>query len=305
MRHSVKRERIDCPWEVMAVDPFDIACTLMPDELSASLAPYRDAEELRLRAGQRPTVLIGGSETEFSSQRLHQEQLRRILEIATGASLHASAASMSNGFIPYRGLRIGICGEAAISDGYMLGFRSICSLAVRIPGLCSPSCRDTARSCMEEGPKNTLLVAPPGVGKTSLLRELVRQTSQRGYRVGVIDERDELSGIHSGKTAFDLGPCTDVLVGLDKRTASMLLLRGMNPEIIAMDEITAPDDLDAVQNITGCGVSLYATAHGKSREDMCRRPLYRDLLEHGLFQQMVVISIRDGRRVYSLELLCS
>ena len=287
----------------MAVDPFDIACTLMPDELSASLAPYRDAEELRLRAGQRPTVLIGGSETEFSSQRVHQEQLSRILEIATGASLHASAASMSNGFIPYRGLRIGICGEAAISGGCMLGFRSICSLAVRIPGLCSSSCRDTARSCMEKGPKNTLLVAPPGVGKTSLLRELVRQTSQRGYRVGVIDERDELSGSQGSGDAYDLGPCSDTLIGLDKRTAATMLLRGMNPEIIAMDEITASDDLAAVQNITGCGVILYATAHGRSRDDMRRRALYRELLEQRVFQLLVCISIQNGRREYRLEAL--
>lgn len=283
------------------MDPFDIACTLMPDELSAALVPYRQAEELRLRAGQRPAVLIGGRETAFSPQRIGQEQLRRILEIATGASLHAAAASMANGFIPYRGLRIGICGEAAVSGGCMLGFRSICSLAVRIPGPCSPSCLDAARSCLAEGPKNTLIAAPPGVGKTSLLRELIRLTSEQGHRVGVIDERDELSGSQGGDAAYDLGPCSDVLVGFDKRTASMLLLRGMNPEIIAMDEITASGDTEAVQNITGCGVILYATAHGRSRKDMCARPLYRELFEQGLFQQLVLISIRDGRREYKLE----
>ena len=285
------------------MDPFDTACTLMPDELANALSLYRDAEELRLRLRQHPTVLIGGREIAFSSIPITPEHLSRILEVATGASLHASTASMVNGFIPYRGLRIGICGEASISGGRMLGFRQIRSLAVRIPRQCSPSCLDAARACLADGPQNTLIVAPPGVGKTSLLRELVQMTSESGRRVGVIDERDELSGSQAGAAAYDLGPCSDVLIGLDKLTAAMMLLRGMNPEIIAMDEITASDDLDAVQNITGCGVILYATAHGRSREDMVRRTLYRELLRRECFQLMVMISIREGRRSYSLERL--
>ena len=162
----------------------------------------------------------------------------------------------------------------------MLGFRSIRSLAVRIPGACAQACRDAAQACLADGPQNTLIIAPPGVGKTSLLRELIRMSSERGSRVGVIDERDELSGSQGSEGAYDLGPCSDTLIGLDKGTAATMLLRGMNPEIIAMDEITASDDLAAVQNITGCGVILYATAHGRSRDDMRRRALYRDLLEH-------------------------
>lgn len=285
------------------MDPFDVACTLMPDGLSESLRPYRNAEELRLRLGRRPTVLVGGREIAFSPQRLRKEQLHRILEIATGASLHTSAAAMSSGFIPYRGLRIGVCGEAAISGGSMLGFRSIRSLAVRIPGACAPACRDTAQACLADGPRNTLIVAPPGVGKTSLLRELIRMSSELGRRVGVIDERDELSGSQGSENAYDLGPCSDTLIGLDKRTAATMLLRGMNPEIIAMDEITASDDLAAVQNITGCGVILYATAHGRSRDDMRRRALYRELLEQQVFQLLVCISIQNGRREYCLETL--
>ena len=287
------------------MEPFDIACSLIPDELAASLSACRDAEELRLRLGQRPSVLIGGRETVFSPIRLGQEHLRRVLEIATGASIHTSAASIRNGFIPYRGLRIGVCGEAAISGGSMLGFRSIRSLAVRIPRPCSASCREAARSCLTDGPQNTLIIAPPGVGKTSFLRELVRVSAEQGYRVGVIDDRDELSGSLNGMDVYDLGPSSDVLVGLDKLTAATILLRGMNPEIIAMDEITAEEDLNAVQNIAGCGVILYASAHGRNAEDMRRRALYRALLEQKVFQLLVCISIRNGSRVYGMESLCS
>ena len=121
--------------------------------------------------------------------------------------------------------------------------------------------------------------------------------------VSVIDERNELSGGPAGNAAYDLGPCSDVLAGLDKQTAAMLLLRGMNPELIAMDEITQSEDLEAVKSIAGCGVKLFATAHGSSREDMRKRRLYRELLEEGIFTRLICISLREGRRVYAQERL--
>ena len=303
LRHSGRDVRIDCPWEVMYVDPFETACSLLPDALAAELARHRDAEELRLRIGQRPTVLVGGSETPFSEAAPDRELLSRVIEKATGASMHAAAASMRSGFISYRGLRIGLCGEAALSGGELLGFRSIRSLAVRIPQPCSQACLDAARACLAGEAQSTLIVAPPGVGKTSLLRWLIRFASERGVRVGVIDERDELSGAQGGETLFDLGPRSDVLIGADKQTAAMFLLRGMNPQIIAMDEITQSVDLETVKNIAGCGVLLFATAHGSSLEDMRRRPLYRALLEERIFTVLVCISLRDGRRVYRTEQL--
>lgn len=299
MRHSGEGEGIECVWEVMIVDPFETACTLLPDELAARLTEHRDAEELRLRVGQRPTALIAGREIPFSENRLTGEALDRIVEIATGASLHSAAASLKNGFLPYRGLRIGVCGVAAVSDGGLLGFQRIRSLAVRIPQPCPAACTEAALKCLEDGAQSTLIAAPPGVGKTSLLRCLILIASRRGTRVGVIDERDELSGCSGGEPTCDLGPCSDVMIGLDKHTASMLLLRAMNPEIIAMDEITHSRDLETVKNAAGCGVLLFATAHGRSEEDMRKRPLYRELLEQGIFARLVCISLCEGRRVYA------
>lgn len=284
----------------MNLDAFDTACTLLPDELTTALRPYRRAEELRLRLGQPPTALLGGRELPFSATPLRQEDLRRVLEIASGASLHTAAPSLAGGFLSYRGLRIGVCGEAAISGGCLLGFRRLHALAVRIPQPCSRACLETASQALAEGPLNTLISAPPGVGKTSLLRELIRAASGRGYRVGVIDERKELAGDEENES---LGPCSDVLSGLDKARAAMILLRGMNPQIIAMDEITRSGDAETVKDITGCGVAIFATAHGSSPEDMRGRRLYRELLDGGLFQQLICISLRAGERVYDRRLL--
>lgn len=278
------------------MNAFDTACTLLPDRLTGTLRDCRGAEELRLRVGRPPTALLGGREIPFSDAPIEQDDLRRVLEIASGASLHASAPSLARGFLSYRGLRIGVCGEAAISGGRLVGFRSYSSLAVRIPNPTARSCQEAAEVALAHGLQSTLIAAPPGVGKTSLLRALIRAASLRGWRTGVIDERDELA-------AGDLGPCSDVLTGLDKGTAAMILLRGMNPQLIAMDEITRSEDLETIKNIAGCGVKLFATAHGEGRQEMSARPLYGALFEQGIFARLICIRLRAGERSYEAERL--
>lgn len=280
----------------MNMNAFLDACGLLPDALAGKARQYPEAEELRMRVGQPPTLLINGREKAFSDAAVTQEDLRRVLEIASGASLHAATPALRRGYLSYRGLRIGVCGEAAWEGKELLGFRSFRSLAVRIPHACSENCRACAAALLKSGVRNTLIAAPPGVGKTSLLRELICVCSESGLRVGVIDERDELSG-----AGFSLGPCSDVLRGLGKGDAAMMLLRGMNPQIIAMDEITCDEDLETVRGIVGCGVTLFATAHGRNLSDMRTRPLYRRLLQEGVFSELVSIARRKGERVYTRE----
>ena len=82
-----------------------------------------------------------------------------------------------------------------------------------------------------------------------------------------------------------------------------LLLRGMSPQVLAVDEITARRDVQAMAGAVGCGVSLLATAHGNTREDLQRRPVYREMLEQGLFQRLVTIQVRDGQREFDVEAL--
>ena len=121
--------------------------------------------------------------------------------------------------------------------------------------------------------------------------------------VAVLDERNELSASTGGKQHFDLGRCSDVLVGVPKGTGVGMLLRGMNPQVIAMDEISAGEDKQVIERIIGCGVSILASAHGRDRHDMLRRPMYRELFEMGAFSNVLTIS-RDGEnRRYSLERL--
>ena len=148
------------------------------------------------------------------------------------------------------------------------------------------------------------IMGESGSGKTTLLRDLIRCVSLgegvRPRRVGVADERGELG---AGALRRHLGPRTDVLENCPKAAALLMLLRGMAPQVLAVDEITAPEDVAALVSAAGCGVTLLATAHGAGREDLSRRKLYRGLLEEGVFRRLVRIRREAGRRIYEVEVL--
>lgn len=285
------------------MDAWKTAQTLLPERLAGALERFPGAEEIRLRAGRSPGVVIGGMETELAAESICTVDLMRVLEKATGASLHTAAPGLRGGYVSFRGLRIGVCGEAVFKGKEVDGLRSFSSLAIRIPHALPAECGVFIEKLLSPAPVSTLIVSPPGFGKTTLLREMIRRTSSRRFRVAVIDERNELSASFAGNTQFDLGPESDVMVGVPKAQAAMMLLRGMNPQIIAMDEITDAEDLHAVEEIAGCGVLVYASAHAADRADMLRRTLYSRLLNLKVFRELVVIRCTGGRRSYERDTL--
>ena len=259
------------------------------------------AEELRMRIGQPVTALVCGREYPLDGEALTEDELMRTLEKATGASLHTVMPALSDGYISFRGLRIGVCGTAAFHNGDWRGFRRCSSLSIRIPRECRGICDGVLRQLLQGDCGNILILSPPGAGKTTALCEFVRRFSEEGFRVGLADERMEIAAAEDGRAQFSLGPRCDVLSGAPKAKAAMMLLRAMNPQIIAMDEITRSEDLSAIREITGCGVKLIATAHASSAEDLRRRPLYRQLVDEAVFSEFVLIRAEDGKRSYQLR----
>lgn len=260
------------------------------------------AEEFRLRAGKMASVLLPGGEKTVPV-RVSPEDLVRIAEAATEASMHSSRESLKNGYITAPGgHRIGICGTAVVKSGEVTGFRTISSLAVRISKEITGIGRELVGDLFEAGQfLSTLIISPPGGGKTTLLRDIVRLVSDGGMRVSVADERGEIAALKGGIAQFDIGRHTDVLEFCPRAQAVLFLLRAMNPQIIAMDEIAGPEDFEALRSAVGCGVRLLATAHSSSSGEMKKRQLYREMLSSRIFERIVVIENAAGRRRYRIE----
>ena len=200
-------------------------------------------------------------------------------------------------------MRVGVCGTAAVREGELSGLKNYSSLAIRIPREIYGICDKAIEKICQGGFESTLIISPPGGGKTTALREIVRRLSENNMRVAVIDERGELAAAGDDGAAFLLGAHTDVLSGVDKERGAMMLLRGMNPQVIAVDEITKPADIGIISNIYGCGVKLLASAHAGDYEELLSRTLYKRMLALGVFKYLIVIDGKGTERTYSVKRL--
>lgn len=278
---------------------WESALALLPPGLqrAARSAPeWQGAEELRLRAGREPTVLLAGRERVFCrGHSVNGSELMEVLERATGASVHAFTHELRRGYIAAKGgVRVGVCGTAGPGVD---GMRDVSSLSLRIPRQIKSAGAPLTEQLSNAG-RSVLVLSPPGGGKTTFLRELIRLTSQQGSRVALCDERGEVAAVWRGEPQFDVGCCTDVLSATAKAEGTLMLLRSMNPEVIAVDEITAKEDICAIETVANCGVTLYATAHACSVDALRSRPLYRRLLNLHIFQTAVLIEHWSGQRSY-------
>lgn len=247
-------------------------------------------EEIRLRMGQTATVGVGGREWALRNDRqpivVDGEMLTTLVNKASGFSTYAVADMLRNGYlIVPGGHRIGICGTVQPNRTMVDVSSANIRIARQMTGFA-----EEAMNLLWANPKSTLIAGPPGCGKTTLLREMIRQLSDRfRYRMSVVDERWEIAGSVNGVPQLQVGKHTDVLTGASKPSGIEMLLRGMNPQWIAVDEITAKADVEAMMHASYCGVRMLATAHADGKEDLHRRPMYRNLLELGLFQNLIVL----------------
>lgn len=277
-------------------------------------AKVGQVNEIRLRAG-RPVLIVEsgreyfldktGAYTELQEDALYleKEDLEKIVQHMCHYSLYAFEEELRQGYITVAGgHRIGMVGQVVLDgEGRIRTIKYICGLNIRISHQIKGVATPVLFKLYKDGlPRSILIVSAPGCGKTTLLRDIVRNLSDgcvfgKGVTVGVVDERSEIGGSYLGQPQNDVGIRTDVLDACPKVLGMMMLLRSMSPKVIAIDELGDEADLEAVRVAAVSGSKVVATMHGDSMEDILHRNKMKEALDEGLFETVFVLGKEKGR----------
>lgn len=274
---------------------------IMPVRLREQLGPCLenpDIEEIRIRIGQ-PIELRCGETNIWLREVMGERDIEEMMTFISKYSIYAYEEEMRQGFLTIEGgHRIGFFGQVRLKDGKIVHMINIRFLNVRVAREKKGCAGEIMKWICRDGEFfNTLLISPPGVGKTTYLRDCIRQLSgkeKQGKKICVIDERSEIAACHLGIPQNDIGARTDVLDGCPKREGMLLALRSMSPEIIAVDELGGEADVWALREIVLSGCQILGTLHGKSPEEIRRKTAVRKCFEEGIFQRYIFLQ-KDKR----------
>ena len=295
--------------------------------------PEETMDELEeIRIGQdRPLMLYRGGQGYFLKKsggltgdygadvvQTSSPEMLKILDMVSEHSLYAMEDELRNGFISLRGgCRVGVAGRAVLENGRIKTFKHINAFNFRIarPIL---GAADKVMPHVRKGSRisHTLVLSPPQMGKTTLIRDMVRKISNGsdgvpGLKVGLVDERSEIAGMHQGLPSFDIGIRTDVLDACPKAEGIILMIRSLSPQVVATDEIGKQEDIEAIGEALNTGVDVIVTAHARTLEEALKRPILLRALKKDLFERILVLGDSLGvgtlERVYEgrkFHLLC-
>ena len=268
----------------------------------------RDIEEVRIRAETPLTVRLRGNCC-FVTERggitnnidnayiVSRADLQKTFMLICDNSVYAHTNELSQGFIALRGgHRVGICGKAILENEKIKMFKDISSLNFRIAKQVIGVADGVMNHIVCNGMAlSTLIISPPGWGKTTLLRDLTRQISDSGFVTGVVDDRGEIAAMYDGVPQNDVGTQTDVLDNIPKSQGVLMLLKTMAPDVIINDEIASKDDAEAISLAAGTGVAIVATTHGSSIEEVKNRQILKPLFENNVFKKALIIERKFSR----------
>ncbi len=294
----------------------------LPDRIKKAVKGIKsnyvnELEEIRVRSGLPLMGVFLGADYFIGEEGLLSHDCRSALIVTAKEvnslflliceqSIYAYQEEIIRGFITLKGgHRAGICGTVVYDGERIKAIRDISSVNIRFSRQVKGCAGDVFQQLIrnKQDIYNTLILSPPRCGKTTILRDLCRLISQgldedrfKGLRTAVIDERSELAASYRGMPQNDLGPRTDVLDGCRKSQGIEMMLRGMAPQVIIVDELGAMGDTDAIKMAWNAGVRIIATAHAFGPEDFKRRLGVGQLATKDGFERIVLLGMDNGKR---------
>lgn len=275
-----------------------LANMLGKDEAALLRENEAQITEIRLRSG-RPFQLVLLDKTQRMGGSIEPQLLERIASRLMDNSLYSRERELQQGyFTTSEGCRVGVCGKTVAANGKIESFSDIGSLCIRIPRQVHGCAQELVNAVTSAGLKSLLIISPPGLGKTTMLRELARALSAKGYNIAIADERREIAACDAGVPSMNVGERSDVMDGCPKAVAIPLLVRACAPDVLIADEIGAERDAVALLDAVRCGVKVIASAHANSFEDALQRGSIAPALMGRAFDYCVLLGPTPGRIQY-------
>lgn len=281
---------------------------LFPERVRIEVNKYikKNIQEIRIGIG-KPCILIENQEEIILKNIVSKLDMKYIIQKISNYSIYAYEEEIRQGFITIKGgHRVGIAGQCVMENDRVKTIKNIVSLNIRI---CREiiGCSDRIMRYIntKDRVNNTIIVSPPGCGKTTLLRDIANKLSCFGKRVSIIDERSEIAACDMGIPRLQVGLRTDVLDNCKKSIGMIMAIRSLSPEIIICDEIGSEEDIRALFFAYNSGITIITTVHGYDINDVISRNSFSKLIENKIIKKIIVLSKRCGigtiERVHDLE----
>ncbi|GMQ64129.1 stage III sporulation protein AA [Vallitalea maricola] len=268
-------------------------------------------QEIRLRVNKPLIIRIDNKEYFLnqdqlvtSSKRAYiitEKDLKDTMEFISNYSLYAFEDELRNGYITVDGgHRVGLAGKVVVENNRVKTIKNITCINIRISHEIKGCANKVIPYIFQENTiYHTLIISPPRCGKTTLLRDIVRQLSDgvsnnTGITIGVVDERSEIGGCYRGIPQNDVGIRTDILDGCPKTEGMLMLIRSMSPEVIAVDEIGSSEDIEAIDFVINAGCKMICTVHGSSLIEVKNKPILEKLIDKNIIERFIVLESKNG-----------